>query len=73
MKKNNWNIYILLCLSLGLAPWWINGEPHIIGKIKWVAGGGAGMKGMDYFDLLMHGAPWILLLGKIVYTLVKKR
>jgi hypothetical protein len=33
-----------------------------LGKIRWIAGGGIGMGGMDYFDLLLHGAPWLWLL-----------
>ncbi len=47
------------CLTLGLAPFFP--EPHIIGKIRWLAVGGAGMKAIDYFDLFFHAAPWIFL------------
>jgi len=47
-------------LTLGLAPF--TPEPHIVGKLKWLAGGAVGMQAMDWFDLLMHGAPWALLL-----------
>jgi len=51
---------LFIALTLGLAPF--SPEPHLLGKIRWLAGGGIGMKGMDYFDLLLHGAPWIWLL-----------
>ena len=54
-------------VTLGLAPFFP--EPHLLGKIRWLMGGGVGMQPMDYFDLLMHGAPWLLLifiLSKIV-------
>ena len=64
--KNNWSLTILMCLGLGLAPWWLSGEPHIIGKVKWVLGGAKGMKPMDYFDLVLHGAPWGYLLWIII-------
>ena len=52
---------LLMCLTLGLAPF--VPEPHLVGKLRWVAGGAVGMGPMDWFDLLMHGAPWLLLLG----------
>jgi hypothetical protein len=60
---NNWRILILLCLTLGLAPFFP--EPHIWGKLKWIAGGGNGMELMDYFDLLFHGAPFLLLIRRV--------
>jgi hypothetical protein len=57
---NDWKIIVLACLTLGLAPF--VPEPHIWGKLKWVAGGAIGMQPMDYFDLFYHGIPWLLLL-----------
>ncbi len=57
---NDYKIVILLCLTLGLAPF--VPEPHIWGKLKWIAGGAAGMQLMDWFDVLLHGTPWILLI-----------
>lgn len=61
---NDPKIVILACLTLGLAPFMP--EPHIWGKIKWIAGGAHGMKGMDYFDTVLHGTPWVLLIRLIV-------
>lgn len=55
---NSWVPILMLCATLGLAPF--SPEPHIVGKIKWVAGGAVGMKFMDWGDLLFHGFPWIL-------------
>lgn len=57
---NNWGFVLMASLTLGLAPFFP--EPHIWGKLKWVAGGAQGMQVMDWFDLLMHGFPWLLLL-----------
>ena len=37
-------------------------EPHIWGKIKWVAGGATGMTFKDWFDILLHGVPFVLLI-----------
>ncbi len=71
--KNNWPFVILLCLGLGLAPWWINGEPHIIGKVKWVLGGAVGMGPMDWFDFVLHGAPWVFLCWKLVQEFLLKK
>lgn len=63
---------LIASLTLGLAPF--RPEPHLVEKIKWVVGGGEGMQTMDYFDLLMHGTPWILLvIFIVVYLRVKSR
>lgn len=66
---NDWRIVILLCLTLGLAPFFP--EPHLIGKIRWIAGGAKGMRLVDYFDLLLHGFPFILLLRLFIRSLLK--
>ncbi len=67
---NDWKIILLLCLTLGLAPFFP--EPHIVGKLKWIAGGVAGMQPMDWFDVLLHGLPWILLLRIIIIKTLNK-
>ena len=67
---NNLRLILILCLTLGLAPYFP--EPHIWGKIKWILGGGVGMKPMDYFDFLFNGAPFFLLIRYVVLSGVKK-
>ena len=67
---NEWKIIILLCLTLGMAPFFP--EPHIWGKIKWIMGGAKGMAFMDWFDVLFHGFPFLLLIRKIILSLFKK-
>jgi hypothetical protein len=57
---NDWKLLVVLCLFLGLAPF--TPEPHLWGKIKWIAGGAKGMQLIDWFDVLFHGFPFILLL-----------
>ena len=63
---NQWGPIILMCLTLGLAPFFP--EPPVWGKVKWVAGGAAGMKLMDWLDFLFLGFPWTLLLRLIIIT-----
>jgi hypothetical protein len=67
---NDWKLVILLCLSLGLAPFFP--EPHIVGKLKWIFGGAIGMKPMDWFDVMLHGFPFVLLLRILIKKLTKK-
>lgn len=69
---NDWKFVALATMILGLAPF--VPEPHLFGKIRWVAGGAIGMQPLDWFDLVWHGLPWLLLLRLIVlklYTLLK--
>ncbi len=54
-----WVLPLLASLTLGLAPF--APEPHLLGKLRWVAGGAVGMGPMDWFDLVFHGAPWVWL------------
>ncbi len=50
---------LLVAITLGLAPF--TPEPHLLGKLHWIRGGGIGMQFMDYFDLFLHGTPWLWL------------
>lgn len=68
--KNNLKLAILVCLTLGLAPF--APEPHIWGKIKWLWGGGVGMQVMDFFDVLLHGLPWFYLLYVLLSISISK-
>lgn len=61
---NDWKIVLLACLTLGLAPFMP--EPHIWGKLKWISGGASGMTLTDWFDVFLHGTPFILLI-RIVF------
>ncbi len=64
LLKSNWKLFLLASLTIGLAPF---APPHILGKLEWVMGGGAihgeqPMTGEDWFDLFLHGTPWLLLI-----------
>jgi len=56
-------ILIAVALLLGLAPFMP--EPHIWEKLK-MLGSGTLSRPIDIFDLLYHGAPWVLLAIKLV-------
>ena len=66
-KRKDLVLPIILCLTLGLAPF--VPEPHLFGKIQWIAGGANGMKVMDWFDVALHGFPFILL----IYMILKNK
>jgi hypothetical protein len=53
-----WWVVILLCLTLGFAPF--TPEPHLWEKLKMLAAGELS-QAIDILDLLMHGAPFALL------------
>lgn len=62
-------ILLVLCLTLGLAPF--VPEPHVWEKIKMLLTGTL-TKGVDIFDLAMHGLPFVLLLLKLFLSLRQK-
>ncbi len=59
---DNWWFVIIFCLTLGIAPFPIESEPHILGKIRWVLGGAKDMGWIDWLDFVIHSIPWILLI-----------
>lgn len=63
--------FLVASLTLGLAPF--APEPHIWGKLRWIAGGAHGMKAMDWFDVFLHGTPWLLLLASLAALLLTRR
>lgn len=72
--KKQWKLFLIASLTLGLAPF---NPPHILGKIRWIMGGNAfsgpdAMQTEDYFDALLHGIPWLLLIISAVLNLYSK-
>lgn len=53
---------LIAALFLGLAPF--VPEPHVWEKLKMLASG-ALTRPIDIFDLVLHGAPWVILILKI--------
>jgi hypothetical protein len=69
--KQNWKLFLIASLTLGLAPF---NPPHIWGKIQWIMGGNAfsgehAMQPMDWFDVFLHGSPWVLLVISAIINL----
>lgn len=58
-----WSIVALACLTLGLAPF--TPEPHVWEKLRMLASGTL-TRPIDIFDLLMHGAPFVVAGVKLV-------
>jgi hypothetical protein len=58
------SILILICLTLGLAPF--NPEPHVWEKLKMLASGTL-TRPIDIADMAMHGLPWLLLGMKLSF------
>lgn len=52
-----WTLVLVLCATLGLAPF--VPEPHVWEKLKMLFVGDL-TRPVDILDLLFHGAPWIL-------------
>ena len=63
MKSIPFSFLLVLCLTLGLAPF--TPEPHIWEKLK-MAAAGTLSNPVDIVDFAMHGLPFILLLLKLI-------
>ncbi len=63
----SWPILIVACLTLGLAPFT---PPHIWEKLQMLSQGRL-VRPIDWFDLVFHAFPWLLLLAKGVRTLTR--
>jgi len=57
-----------MCLTLGLAPFQ---PPHLWEKLRMLVAGDL-VRPIDWFDLIMHITPWVLLGLKGVYAVLRK-
>ena len=62
LDRLSWLLVLALCATLGLAPF--TPEPHVWEKLKMLVSGEL-TRGIDWFDLAMHGAPWLLFAAKL--------
>lgn len=69
-RKQAYFFVIALCMTLGLAPF--TPEPHLVGKIRWLLGDPTSMQAMDWFDVAMHGAPFVALGYLLVRDLLER-
>jgi hypothetical protein len=65
LDKITWDLAIIACLTLGLAPY---RPPHIWEKILMLSKGQL-RRPIDWFDFFLHGLPWAVLLLKTAYSL----
>ncbi|MGE5807654.1 MAG: RND transporter [Nitrospirota bacterium] len=68
LSKLPWGLLILACLTLGLAPF---APPHIWEKLQMLVKGRL-VRPIDWFDFVLHGTPWVLLILKAVAVLLRK-
>jgi hypothetical protein len=69
LNKLPLSLLIVLCLTLGLAPF--TPQPHLWEKLEMLVAADL-VRPIDMFDLLLHGAPWILLILKLSLTRADK-
>lgn len=70
LDRISWPMALMIAALLGLAPF--VPEPHIWQKLKMLAAGDL-TRAVDIFDLLMHGAPLLLLGAKVIRQVVTQR
>ncbi|MCW9042351.1 MAG: RND transporter [Pseudopelagicola sp.] len=58
LDRVSWFNLVLVALLLGLAPF--SPEPHLWEKLKMLAAGSL-VRPLDWFDLALHGAPFLVL------------
>ena len=68
LNKIPWPALILACLTLGLAPF---APPHVWEKLRMLFRGEL-VRALDWLDLLMHSAPWLVLFAKASLIFVGK-
>jgi hypothetical protein len=68
LSKLPWGLLVLACLTLGLAPF---SPPHIWEKLQMLSKGQL-VRPIDWFDLVLHATPWVLLILKAVVSLTQK-
>ncbi|MEN8140654.1 MAG: RND transporter [Thermodesulfobacteriota bacterium] len=64
LQDLTWPMLAILCLTLGLAPF---APPHIWEKLSILVAHGRLAAPVDWFDLAMHGAPWLLVVAKLIW------
>jgi hypothetical protein len=62
-------LFVIAALTLGLAPF--SPEPHLWEKLKMLADGTL-VKPIDIFDLVLHAAPWVGLILKLLRMMTRR-
>jgi hypothetical protein len=65
-KKKIILLLVIACATIGLAP---HSEPHIWKQVKNIQYGRQ-MTGLDWLDVLIHGAPWLALAFVLLWVFI---
>jgi hypothetical protein len=68
LVKLPWLVVIAAVLTLGLAPF---NPPHVWEKLVLLSRGQL-TRPVDWFDFLLHGSVWLVLVAKVVAHLLQK-
>lgn len=63
LNRLDWTVLIVVAVFLGLAPF--RPEPHLVEKLRMLAKGTL-TRPIDIFDLLLHAAPLLLIVLKMI-------
>lgn len=70
LMRISWTFLLPAAVVLGLAPF--RPEPHLVEKLRLLVAGQLTAP-VDIFDLFMHGAPLLLIAGKLLAGRVTPR
>ena len=62
LEKVPWWLLAAVAVAFALVPF---GEPHLLQKSRMLLGGTL-RRPMDWFDLMLHAAPLLLLIAKVL-------
>ena len=65
LDQISWPVAVILAVTLGLAPF---NPPHLVEKLSMLFKGTL-VRPIDWFDLALHGAPWLLVILKGAFAL----
>lgn len=69
LDQLSWPLLAILCATIGLSPF---APPHVWEKLHMLAAGELS-RPLDWFDLVLHGTPWALLLMKVGLSVGSRR
>jgi hypothetical protein len=69
LRGLSWPLVLFACVTFGLSPF---RPPHVVEKVQMLLAGTLA-RPLDWFDLALHGTPWVLLGLKAAVTLLARR
>lgn len=68
LEKTPWWLLATIAIALALAPF---GDSHLVQKSRMLFGGTL-RRPLDWFDLMFHATPLLLLIAKVILILRKR-